>query len=294
MKNTIHRPNTNERVHYIPSKRVEVLLHPKLRYAGVLKRSARWHESPHSHEFLEIIFIKSGYGTVIVDECTTEVRSGSLVIYNARTPHNEISSTDDPLEIYFFAVQSVSLPGLPENSLLPEDQCPVLHSGEQASLFASYFSSLVKESQNDLHFSKEMTESLTRMILILILRILSLGNKTYLKTNEMYFKAKAYIDEYYASISSVDEVCLNVFISNYYLTHLFRLYGDKTPLQYIIQKKLELAKLLLLSTSLSVQDIAVRCGYEDANYFGKVFKSHEKITPAQYRRDNGLSVSSKT
>jgi AraC-like DNA-binding protein/mannose-6-phosphate isomerase-like protein (cupin superfamily) len=284
VKDNIHRPNTKERIHYIPSKKVEILLHPKLLYAGTLKRSAQWRETPHSHTFLEIIFIKSGNGTVVVNDHTYEVKGGDVIIYNPHVPHNEISSPTDPLEIYFFATQGIRLNKLPENHLTPKGAYELIHTGEQFALFGLYFSNLVKESQNDQHFSKEMTESLTRMILILILRILSIGNEKYIKTNVLYFKAKTYIDEYFAEINSVEELCRQVYISNYYLTHLFRLYGDKTPLQCIIQKKMELAKTLLQSTDFAVGEIALRCGYEDANYFCKVFKAREKVTPLRFRR----------
>jgi AraC-like DNA-binding protein/mannose-6-phosphate isomerase-like protein (cupin superfamily) len=284
MKGAVHRPDTQERVHYIPSKKIELLLHPKLVYAGTLNRSFRWQETPHSHDFLEIIFVKSGSGTVALDGRSYHIARGDLVIYNAGKAHHEKSSPGDPMEIYFFAVQGVKLAGLPENHLIPpEEGNAVIPSGEQREILERYLSSLVRESQNDQHFAREMTESLTRLILILILRLLSLGSGQYVKTNILYLKAKTYIDEYYAVIGSVDEVCKAVYISNYYLNHLFNLYGGTTPLRYITGKKLELAKTLLRTTELPVYDIALRCGYENANYFCKVFKARESITPLQFR-----------
>jgi AraC-like DNA-binding protein len=262
---------------------VQVSLHPRLIYAGMLKRSIWWKEAQHSHHFLEIIFISSGSGVVELGDQRHPLGIGDIVIYNAGSPHNEISSAADPLEIYFFAVQNISLDGLAENHLIADDESNIIHSGDEAPQFRDYFSQLVIESQNDRYFSKEMTESLTRMILILILRLVSLGNEKYLKTNHLYLNAKAFIDANYAIIAGVEDVCTNVYISNYYLTHLFRLYGDKTPLQYIIQKKIDFAKTLLAGSDITVCDIASRCGYDNVNHFCRVFKSHEKCTPQEYR-----------
>ena len=48
---------------------------------------------------------------------------------------------------------------------------------------------------------------------------------------------------------------------------------------------MEKAKKLLLSSSLSVADVAERSGYADYRVFTKAFKKAEGVTPSQYRRD---------
>lgn len=49
--------------------------------------------------------------------------------------------------------------------------------------------------------------------------------------------------------------------------------------------RMEKAKKLLLSTSLSVAEVAEQSGYGDYRVFTKVFKKNEGVTPSQYRRD---------
>jgi AraC-like DNA-binding protein/mannose-6-phosphate isomerase-like protein (cupin superfamily) len=282
-KSTIHRPNTTERTHYIPSKTPEISLRPKLLYAGVLKRSATWREEPHSHQFLEVVFVKSGCGEAAIGEKRYALESGDILIYNAHTPHSEFSSEHDPLEIYFFAAENIALSGLPKGHLVAPDKSELLHAGDDADRFAFYFSALATESQSEAHMAKEMTESLTRATLILILRLLMSDGEQYLKINRLYFKAKTHIDEHYAKINSIEEICRTLHISNYYLTHLFKSHSDTTPLRYLIGKKLDLAKALLNATTLTVREISERCGWEDAAYFSKVFKAREKMTPLEYR-----------
>ena len=285
-KSTIHRPNTTERTHYIPSQKPEISLHPKLLYAGMLRRSAMWREEPHSHRFLEVMFVKSGSGEAVVGEKRYMLASGDILILNARTTHNEFSSEHDPLEIYFFAAEKIELSGLPKGHLVARDENALIHTGEDAGKFAFYFSALAAESQSEAHMAKEMTESLTRATLILILRLLTSDSEQYLKINRLYFKAKTYIDEHFAEISSVEEICRAQHISNCYLTHLFKSYSGTTPLRYLIGKKLELAKTLLKTTTLTVRVISLNCGWEDAAYFSKVFKAREKMTPLEYRAAN--------
>jgi AraC-like DNA-binding protein/mannose-6-phosphate isomerase-like protein (cupin superfamily) len=285
-KSSIHRPNTTERTHYIPSQKPEISLHPRLLYAGVLKRSATWREEPHSHEFLEVVFVRSGCGEAVVGNSRYALAAGDILIYNARTPHSEVSSERDPLEIYFFAAEKIELSGLPKGHLVGEDKCELVHTGDDADTFAFYFSALAKESRSDAHMAKELTESLTRATLILILRMLMSDSEQYLKINRLYFKAKTYIDEHFAEINSVEGICRAQHISSYYLIHLFKSHSDTTPLRYLIGKKLELAKKLLKTTSLTVHHISHSCGWEDVAYFCKVFKAREKMTPLEYRKEN--------
>lgn len=53
---------------------------------------------------------------------------------------------------------------------------------------------------------------------------------------------------------------------------------------YILQMRMEKAKRMLASTDIPVSDIAMKCGFEDASYFGRVFKQVFNITPSQYRK----------
>lgn len=56
-------------------------------------------------------------------------------------------------------------------------------------------------------------------------------------------------------------------------------------LAYLTSIRMEKAKKLLLSTSLSIGEVAEQSGYGDYRVFTKVFKKSEGITPSQYRRD---------
>lgn len=54
--------------------------------------------------------------------------------------------------------------------------------------------------------------------------------------------------------------------------------------QYVKMKRLERAKRLLRNTRVTIADIAVRCGYQDARYFSRMFKRCTGMLPVEYRR----------
>ena len=70
-----------------------------------------------------------------------------------------------------------------------------------------------------------------------------------------------------------------------YISQLFKREIGVNFLAYLTSFRMEKAKKLLLSTSLSVAEVAEQSGYGDYRVFTKVFKKSEGITPSQYRRD---------
>ncbi len=70
-----------------------------------------------------------------------------------------------------------------------------------------------------------------------------------------------------------------------YISQLFKSEIGVGFLTYLTNIRMENARKLLVSTSLSIGEISSRCGYADYRVFTKAFKKNEGITPSQYRRD---------
>lgn len=75
-------------------------------------------------------------------------------------------------------------------------------------------------------------------------------------------------------------------ISPSYLSTLFKKETGKSFTEYLTQKRLSFAKELLRRTDLPINVIAAECGIADNNYFARIFKAQENMTPAQYRADH--------
>ena len=58
------------------------------------------------------------------------------------------------------------------------------------------------------------------------------------------------------------------------------------PTKYIINLRMDMAKELLNSSDLSLSQIGAACGYDDYNFFAKVFKSSTGSSPKKYRQEN--------
>ena len=159
-------------------------------------------------------------------------------------------------------------------------------SNRDAPFFTSfkYFSLLIQELQTKSFYYDEISRSLVKIILNLILRLFAQKDAENFKTNEFYLCARKFIDENFQSIESIEDICKSVYISRYYLTHLFKEYSGISPVQYIISKRMEKAKQLLSDTSLSVHEIAELTGYTEETSFLRTFKKTENMTPSEFRK----------
>lgn len=96
--------------------------------------------------------------------------------------------------------------------------------------------------------------------------------------------AMDYIRIHHMRNLSLEEVAENVHVSPYYLSHLFREKLGVTFVEYVTGVRMEMAKNYLLHTRLPIAAIAEKLGYDDAGYFGKVFRKYTGVTPKNYRR----------
>ncbi len=68
------------------------------------------------------------------------------------------------------------------------------------------------------------------------------------------------------------------------LSRLFSQQAGITLNQYITQMRLQNAQSLLQQTNLSISEIARQCGFDDPNYFSRLFSKHQGVPPTQFRK----------
>lgn len=94
-----------------------------------------------------------------------------------------------------------------------------------------------------------------------------------------------YLQEHMAEDVSLTVLAEQFHLSGQYISQLFKNEIGVNFLAYLTNIRMEKAKKLLLSTSMSIGEISEQLGYGDYRVFTKVLKKSEGITPSQYRRD---------
>ena len=93
-----------------------------------------------------------------------------------------------------------------------------------------------------------------------------------------------YLEDHYTEKISLDQIAQNMYLSPFYISRIFKSEVGDTPINYLINLRMEKARQLLREKpNCSVQEIALQVGYDDAYHFSKLFKKHYGNSPSQYR-----------
>lgn len=94
-----------------------------------------------------------------------------------------------------------------------------------------------------------------------------------------------YIHQNYSSPSlCLEEISKNTFLTPTYICVIFKEHTSKTVNKYITEYRTEKAKSFLKDTNIKMSDVAEKVGYNDPNYFSKIFRKATNYTPSEYRR----------
>ncbi len=103
------------------------------------------------------------------------------------------------------------------------------------------------------------------------------------ETSSLVGKARKYITENFMKDITLDDVSRQVDISPYYFSKLFKQETGQNFIEYLTQIRIGKAKELLSGSQLSIKEICAQAGYADPNYFSRIFKKQEGITPREFR-----------
>lgn len=92
-----------------------------------------------------------------------------------------------------------------------------------------------------------------------------------------------YIHEHLTEKIAVDALSRKVYLSRNVFFKWFKEQFGITPLDYINNERIKLAKQLLADQRNSVSAVSMQCGFSDVNYFIRLFRKNEGITPKTYR-----------
>jgi AraC family transcriptional regulator len=99
------------------------------------------------------------------------------------------------------------------------------------------------------------------------------------KLKQAFEHMNAHLDEDISLADISDELG----ISQYYFCRLFKQSTGMTPHAYLIQQRVERSKQLLKQKDLTINEMAIHCGFANPSHFAKHFRKHTGISPKQFR-----------
>ena len=108
-------------------------------------------------------------------------------------------------------------------------------------------------------------------------------NKNNSNTKYSINQALDYIENNYDKDLSLKTLSKEVGLSLYYFSHLFKEEVGDSFVTYLNKFRIKKAKELLSNSKLNIAEISFQVGYNDPNYFTRVFKEYEGLTPSEFR-----------
>ncbi len=131
---------------------------------------------------------------------------------------------------------------------------------------------------------KTVSATLTQTGLIYAFFSILFREKGVMQSADYVSAAKKIIEHNLNHPLSVESVAKSLHVHPSYFTRLFANQTGITPKQYILEKKMDRAKTLLIKTAATIEEIAISVGFADPLYFSRLFHKKEGVSPRAYRR----------
>ncbi|NOU65551.1 helix-turn-helix domain-containing protein [Paenibacillus sp. LMG 31461] len=223
-------------------------------------------------------FVLSGQGVVRVDTHSHTACQGDLFILPAGCYH-EVTSDIHHEEQWSYIWLNISgnwmIKMLEAYQLLPHI---VTKDSGLEHLFQEAIEAAKQKSVEDMQ--SELQIILMRMIIGLSDILRKRGNALTSTVQAI----KQFLDNSILHPFDSPELSSHIGLSMKQMNRLFKREVGTTIYNYVITKKIESAKLMLLDTRLTISDIGYKLGYDDPHYFSNLFHSKTTVRPSDFRR----------
>ncbi|MBR4992701.1 MAG: AraC family transcriptional regulator [Lachnospiraceae bacterium] len=256
----------------------------KLLYVNHMKYEGKWEYQSHSHNFTQIFYFLNGKGSFTLDGTPYPIKSGDIVIVNPHIIHKKHSDSRYRLEYIVFAVEDLSFKF---GSGLMNRDFAIYGSDKESKNYLALLTMMINEAEKAQGNYELICKDMAEIFIANLARSKNLG--ILFTDDPMMSKecsiAKSYIDTHYMDNLTLEQLSEITHVSKYYLIHSFDKYMGDSPMNYLQQKRIQVAERLLATTGYSVSTIASNVGFSSQSYFAQVFKKYYGTTPAQYRKD---------
>lgn len=257
------------------------LLH--IQETGCLRARSRHRSARQGLASFLFFVVESGAGTLMYDGDTYVLRGGDCAFIDCQEPYaHETAAALWQLRWVHFAgprmkniyAKYVARGGQPA---FPTAQTAAyLHLLEEVEAVAQS-SSYVRDM--------ELSALLSKLLVLLMSDAWQGGAaaRPAPKKEEMA-QVKEYLDAHYREAIALDDLAAHFYINKFYLAKLFRAAYGLTVHDYLMRRRVTVAKQLLRYSTQSMEEISQAVGLGSANYFARIFRQVEGMAPREYRR----------
>ena len=242
----------------------------------IFAKKGREIKRPYGRDDWLLFYVARDCETFYLDKKTC-LEAGSFIIFKPHEKQHHIYEGDKTGEFYyihFTADENFDLSGL---------ETSTAYNTKPSAKICDIFESVI----NEIQLKQPCYENICVLKLLEIFQLLKrkLINKS--SPHSEYINKIAFvvqkINKDYNSSCSLNEYAKMCQMSKFHFLRIFQEITGTSPIEYRIKIRMEHAKELLLDTSLPINEIGLKVGYNSSSYFCDAFKKEVGISPIKYR-----------
>lgn len=224
-----------------------------------------------------LVFVRRGTMTLEYDGAVYRAEKGDVMLLDCDRPH--IYRTEQEAEFLYLHFDGSNAHDL-VRAIAAEG--PILRR-EENMLVGQRLYDMVRDYQR-IGLGSEAEDS---MRIYQLLTWLALPPRKLSRRDNPINQTVEYIRDHVGQVITLNELADMSHLSACHYSHEFKRQTGFSPMEYVINTRLEKAKMLLLQTTMSVMDIAYEVGYERRQPEQSVYQK-VGCSPREYRRTNGI------
>ncbi len=241
----------------------------------------------HKQYCNEITYITSGKGFIYTNDKAMQVCRGDIHIISKNNTHKIIAS---PYEMLRYICLGFDFIEFGEKF---QEVCEFYETSMEGIMSSEgdiryLFDMLINEFYINCETKDCAVESMVKLILIKVFRCFQKKPSEFIRDNgkeggnTTVYKITRYIDSNIYNVKSVREVAAALNFTENYISHTFKVNMGISLLAYIKKKKVEAAKGLIESRSMSFEEISELLKFDSVQSLSRAFKQEYGKTPTQY------------
>ena len=258
----------------------------------------------HTHNFSELIIVLEGSAVHVIDNAEYTISSGDVYVLNGDTAHGfkeiknlKIVNVMYDCKMLLFEDESLKqLVGFQALFLLePIYRKEYAFKAKLKLDSPNYYlvTRLINTMLEEFHNKEEGWEYILRSYFNeLIVHLSRMYNRSIdsAKLNLYKFAELAvFIEQNFNKCITISQLAQSMGFSERHFNRIFTNLYHCSPMEHIIMLRLKYSCKLLKEDNLSITDIAVKCGFNDSNYFSRQFKKHYGVTPSELRKNTAVN-----